>query len=227
MLKRKKEYRFKSGIYKITCNENGFVYIGQSINLYRRVGEQINSLGKGEGRSPYRQADCDRYGPEAFDFDVLEYTDSSNNDILEKEYIEEARSSGKCYNVFDGGKTGYTATKEFGDKISKANKGKFVSDETKKLMSEHTKEQWKDKSFRDARVKSAKRQWLDDTYRKKMHDATAGKSELHAKKMTKEKVLSAREAYENGATITNLAAEYNVAYGTMQQIINKRTWKYI
>ena len=60
-----------------------------------------------------------------------------------------------------------------------------------------------------------------------MHDATAGKSELHAKKMTKEKVLSAREAYENGATITNLAAEYNVAYGTMQQIINKRTWKYI
>ena len=41
------------------------------------------------------------------------------------------------------------------------------------------------------------------------------KSELHAKKMTKEKVLSAREAYENGATITNLAAEYNVAYCTM------------
>lgn len=79
MLKRKKEYRFKSCIYKITCNENGFVYIGQSINLYRRVGEHINSLRKGKGRNPYMQSDYDKYGPEAFDFDVLEYTDSSNN----------------------------------------------------------------------------------------------------------------------------------------------------
>lgn len=32
MIKRKKEYKFKSGIYKIVCKENGFVYIGQSVN---------------------------------------------------------------------------------------------------------------------------------------------------------------------------------------------------
>lgn len=227
MIKRRKEYKFKSGIYKIMCKENGFVYIGQSSDLYRRVGEHIIALRNGKHRNPYLQSDYNKYGPNAFDFDVIEYTNESDNDSLEKEHIEKARLLKKCYNVFDGGKTGYTATKEFGDKISKSNKGKFVSDETKKLMSSHAKEQWQEESFREARTESAKRQWQNEEYRKKMHDATAGRSELHASKMNREKVLAVREAFANGETIKNLAAMYNVTYCTIQQIVTRKRWKSI
>jgi ribosome-binding protein aMBF1 (putative translation factor) len=59
-------------IYRIYCKVNGRSYIGQSEAADRRKKEHMAALAKGRHRSKAMQFDYDLYGPEAFDFDILE-----------------------------------------------------------------------------------------------------------------------------------------------------------
>ena len=54
-------------IYQITCTVNGNRYIGQSIDIKRRFGQH-----KRQEENPYLRADMEKYGLDAFKFEVLE-----------------------------------------------------------------------------------------------------------------------------------------------------------
>lgn len=214
------------GIYKITCLENGTVYIGQTSNFRRRVREHIYSLRKGKHRNRQMQEDFDLYGESQFEISILANS-SESLDEMEREYIEAARNGSGCYNVFGGGVSGYSVTQEFRDKISRAHKGRVDSEEARRKRSESARRQWHDESYRELMVQSAKRQWRDEEYRAIMRDAHLGKSDACRHKLTAEIVRDMRHRHANGETISALADEYGVTYCAARSAIIADSWKNI
>lgn len=85
------------GIYKITNKENGKVYIGQSIDIERRLDEHKKK----------RSLTIDDYinalGVENFTFEILEECQEKELDQKEQDYIKEYNSRINGYNIQDGG----------------------------------------------------------------------------------------------------------------------------
>ncbi len=61
-----------SGIYRITCTVTGKFYIGSAINLRKRRRDHFFYLERNEHHNPKLQAAWNKYGPDAFTFEVLE-----------------------------------------------------------------------------------------------------------------------------------------------------------
>lgn len=94
----------KTGIYKITNQLNGKIYIGQTVNLRTRWSDHIKM---GLGADPpsrnklYPAMAAD--GVENFTFELLEECDSTQLNEREKFYIEFYDSVNYGYNVTRGG----------------------------------------------------------------------------------------------------------------------------
>ncbi len=61
-----------SGIYRITCIPTSKFYIGSAVNLYHRRVCHFNDLQHGTHRNSRLQRAWNKYGPDAFTFEVLE-----------------------------------------------------------------------------------------------------------------------------------------------------------
>ena len=85
------------GIYKITNKENGKVYIGQSIDIDRRIAEHKKE----------HFVNIDDYiqvlGADKFDFEIVEECTKEELDLKEKQYIQEYNSQNCGYNYQVGG----------------------------------------------------------------------------------------------------------------------------
>lgn len=213
-------------IYEIRCLANDAVYIGKTKDYKRRIREHEYSLRKGKNRNKQMQKDYDRFGAENFESNILSY-DKDNLDRLEAEYIQEARDTGVCYNVFSGGSIGYKANQAFRDRISEVHTGRVDSEETRRRRAENARRQWQNKEYRDLMIQSVKNQWKDDGYRQIMHDAHTGKSDACGHKLTAEDVLEMRERYKNGETFSELSAEFGVSYCTGRSAILAESWRNI
>jgi group I intron endonuclease len=64
-----------SGIYMIKNFLNGKVYIGKTVNLYRRKHQHFKELRKKEHKNFYLQNSFNKYGIKNFEFIVIEYAD--------------------------------------------------------------------------------------------------------------------------------------------------------
>jgi len=73
-----------SGIYAIVNKTNGHRYVGQATNMRDRVAQQYRALQTGShlirGRRTLQDA-WDAFGPDAFDFVVLEFVDDNHKEI--------------------------------------------------------------------------------------------------------------------------------------------------
>lgn len=116
-----KELRNKSGIYKFTF-PSGKVYIGQSIDLYKRINQHIWQS-KHPIRTQFKLYKALKYyGIENIQLDILwcidrpleEYSISKELDKLEQEYILQYDSYKNGYNSTEGGKgaLGYNVSNE-------------------------------------------------------------------------------------------------------------------
>lgn len=131
------------GIYKITNQNNGKVYIGQSKNLSHRKATHIYDLKHNMGHNKEMQKDFND-NPDAFKFEVLCKCSENDLDMLKKTYIKLYNSNNlECgYNLEDGGVTNHSCAESTRKKKSenqKGNKymcGKKLSDEWKKHLSE-------------------------------------------------------------------------------------------
>lgn len=101
------------GIYKVTNNINGKIYIGQSVNIYARWNHHksccLNSKCH-EYNSPFYRA-LRKYGYENFTFEILEQCDVNELDAKEIEYIQRYNSfiyssNSNGYNNSIGGNQG-------------------------------------------------------------------------------------------------------------------------
>lgn len=134
-------------IYKYTSPSNK-IYIGQTTNERRRRSEflDINKSYAGTAIHYARK----KYGPTAFDYEILTCVESSTKqdlktelDFWERYYITFYKDLGyELYNLTDGGDVGtfgYHHCEESKLKISRGNLGKHHSEETKRKMSESQK----------------------------------------------------------------------------------------
>lgn len=122
----------RPGIYLIKNLKNDLIYIGKSINLYKRKC-QYNSICNGSVPNKiYNQRfinHLQKYGKENFIFEVLEFLEPDDELIAEREYYWM-----KYYNSYNK-EIGYNLILDSSTRL-------LVSDETKKKISNRLKNEW-------------------------------------------------------------------------------------
>lgn len=103
-----------SGIYLIKNIQNGRCYIGQSQNIYRRIGAHKRLLRSNKHYNYALQKEWNKYGQDSFDFSVVELCDTSILDEREIYYIKTFNAYQDGYNYDEGGNTrrGYVMSEE-------------------------------------------------------------------------------------------------------------------
>lgn len=114
-----------SGIYVITNLINGKKYIGQSVDVHRRIIHHRHHLNAGVHYNEHLQRAWNKYGKENFSFEVLEYCDIDKLDDLERQYISDFKALDERYgyNSQSGGHEGKQLSEEAKRKISEATSG--------------------------------------------------------------------------------------------------------
>ena len=87
-----------SGIYKITNNKNGKVYIGQSQNIYARKKQHFVALQNGNHENKGMQAEW-RRDSKGFRWEVIEFCPLDKLNEREKYWIEKYNSIEEGYNA--------------------------------------------------------------------------------------------------------------------------------
>ena len=90
-----------SGIYKITNTNNNKVYIGSSVNISNREYKHFWLLEKGIHDNEYLQKSFNKYGKNAFKFEIIEYCESDRLVEQENKFIRLYQSNNltKGYNL--------------------------------------------------------------------------------------------------------------------------------
>lgn len=221
------------GIYKITNNINGKIYIGQSNNIQRRFLEHKNR--GATSRIPVDIA-IQKYGKENFSFEVIEECTIEQLNQKEMYWISYFNSVENGYNCSVGG-----------DQQSiESNNGRAIltEDEVKIIRTAYNNherrkdvyEQFKDKIA----FSSFARIWDGTSWthimpevltenNKKYYskEATNGEKSPNAK-LTDKEVINIRERYisENARAIYK-DYENRCSYNTLQQILWGRTYKHL
>ena len=141
-------------------DENGWCYVGNTLDETTRRHSWNNHGNKNYGGTKINEA-REKYGPEGFDYEVLERLSGEDRDVLQKqldekeaEYISKFDSTNKGYNTSAGGtgnkgvnfsathranigtaSKGRTHSPATRQKISQKQKGRHVSPETKAKIS--------------------------------------------------------------------------------------------
>jgi group I intron endonuclease len=146
----------EGGIYKIINKIDGKYYIGRTNHFHRRWRQHCNELNRGNHHNQHLQKAWNKYGQNNFEFVITDnIIDQKSQIFAEQQHINrfiEDRKNGvdNCYNFSEssngpmlfGNKNGMYGKKHSDDtkkKISKINKGRVFSDETKRLWSEQRK----------------------------------------------------------------------------------------
>lgn len=139
-------------IYRITNMINNKYYIGSAESFARREWQHKNDLKRNAHKNPHLQASWNKYGEDAFVFEVLEEIPVDKNTFeVENTYLHACVGSRECYNINTdaiGMRTGIPHTKETKALLSakvqaalaEGRGGKFIpSEETRRKMSEANK----------------------------------------------------------------------------------------
>jgi group I intron endonuclease len=125
----------RTGVYKIEINDK--CYVGSTIQSFKtRWNNHLTGLRRNKHHNKHMQNAFNKYGEDALKFTILEIVEKLE-DVLtaEQKYIDELKPE---YNASPtaGNNYGLKHTETTRQKISKAHKGKIVSDETREKMSE-------------------------------------------------------------------------------------------
>lgn len=177
------DYPKGAGIYKLTCNDNGKIYIGKSVNLNSRLKDYPkcrNSIGL------YIKNAIMKHGWNSFSVEVLETFENfdkerDHNSLLDKEseYMRLFDSTNRKigYNIcgYSTDRTGIPHSEETKMKISMSNTGKTVSESTKEKLRQinlgNTHSDQTKKKMRNARLGKQ----LSEESKEKVRQARLGK----------------------------------------------------
>ena len=130
-----------TGIYKIEHVASGKKYIGQAVDIKRRLGEHKYSLKAKRAPSVKLQRAWDKYGENAFIFQTLLVCHASDLNMYEQIIMDHYDCVKNGYNILPtaGSCKGHKQTEEHKAKIGAANRGKSPSAEQRKKISETLK----------------------------------------------------------------------------------------
>lgn len=119
-----------SVIYQITNMVNGKYYIGSAESFARREWQHKYDLKRGVHKNPRLQAAWNKYGADAFVFEVLEeIADSADQLKVEDMYLAQHVGRPECYNINPGAespRSGVVLTEGAKANISRGRKGKHA-----------------------------------------------------------------------------------------------------
>ena len=162
----------RSGIYRFVHVETGRCYVGSSVCIKRRWYEHMLALKNGDHHSPFLQNAWDKYGPDAFLFEILEECDEVDLVVKEQFWMDRLDSA---FNMCPAAISclGYQHTEETKERMRQARLGTTHSDETKAKISAVTKGR-KLTPEHIAKI-STKGRVLTEEHRAKIGAALAGK----------------------------------------------------
>lgn len=125
-----------SGIYLIKNIINNKVYVGQAVNILKRIRKHIDSLTNNKHINKHLQRSFNKYGIENFEYSVVCSVPVEQLNLAEKSAIYMFTSTNPLFgfNKTTGGEGGIP-TEEIRKKISEATTGKPKSEEHKKKLS--------------------------------------------------------------------------------------------
>lgn len=145
----KKEDKNKSGIYVIKNEINDKVYVGKSVNIYRRIKAHVTALNtKDKNENPYLINSWHKYGRDKFTYYVIEYIDKDTREELDEElknrelhWIINLNSLDKDsgYNLRLDSESGMITSEETRKKMSKSQTERYKDEEVRKKQSETMK----------------------------------------------------------------------------------------
>lgn len=145
------------GIYKITHQESGKCYVGQSVDIFKRWGNHSNLAVK---KKSYIQKAIAAHGIENFSFAVLEECEKEMLNEREIFWIAHFNCMApNGYNLTSGGRQAMTVSDETRQKMSEIRKGKPLSDETRQRMSEAKKGKPKSEEHRQKMCEAQQKRW--------------------------------------------------------------------
>ena len=193
----------KIGIYKIVSKNSGEFYIGSSQNLRKRELNHFSLLKNKKHPNRYLQRVWDKY--QDLYFTIIEecYIDS----LIEREqfYIDTLypkynlrpiAESNRGWNMPESGKI----------KLSKANKGKTISEEHKKAISIKNKINMKGRKLSDKHIESIRKSRIGVT----LSDETKDKIRIKALGRDKGKVLSEETKLKIGLAFSKEVYQYSL-----------------
>lgn len=218
------------GIYKITKKSNGKSYIGQSNDIERRINEHKYKVDLAIDQA------INKYGIDAFDYEVIEECELNQLDEREKYWIA-------FYNTYKG--FGYNCNAGGGDSRGENNgRTKLTNDDVAYIREcydlhrrrKEVYEQFKDRisfsafaSIWDGTTwKDIKQEvYTEENRNYYMYHATDGDNSTNAV-LTDEEVVCCRERYVKESA-KEIYQDYSgrVSYQTFQQILWGRTYKHL
>jgi group I intron endonuclease len=129
-----------SGIYRITCIPTGRFYVGSALRVVKRWGEHRFQLNRGTHCNRKLQNAWNKYGPDSFALDVLEYVEDSAKLIEREQHFIDTlhahhRKSGFNLDPTAGSPLGRKCSAASIEKTAAAHRGVKRSPETKARIS--------------------------------------------------------------------------------------------
>ena len=172
------KYTPVSGIYVIRNTKNGKVYIGKTKDLRGRWRGHQNKLKHGCHPNIYMQRVWDKHGEGIFEFKVLEYLSVEELNEREIHHIAIYKKRGLCYNLTDGGEgtAGIVFSAEHRKKIGEANRKRIVTPDTRRKMSESSRDFKHTSESRRKIGEANRRRIVTPETREKISNARKGKT---------------------------------------------------
>lgn len=184
----------KLGIYKIINILNNKIYIGYSINIYRRWEDHKRLLKKNTHHSIKLQNAYNKYGVNSFVFEIIEECDKKYIVKREQYYIDLFDSYNNGYNCLPKARStfGRILTNETRIKMSLAQIGKKLTEEQKIKIGISNKGKKHSKESKIKMSLSKKGYKVSDEAKKKMSKAKKGTKQSFKTKEKRNKKLRGR-----------------------------------
>lgn len=204
--------KYKQGIYKITNINNSKVYFGSAKNLNRRLSEHKRKLLQNRHSNIHLQRDYNKHGLSSFTFEVIIYCEETDLLFYEQRFLDKYWDNSRtCYNIAKDAKAAMLGLRhsettkakfrlrkpahsdETKKKIAATEKGKIVSEETRKKIStsglgRKRKPFTKETKQKMALARTGKTH--SDETKKKLSDIKTGKKLGPHTEITKQKISS-------------------------------------
>lgn len=224
------------GVYKITCKENGKIYVGISKEVHQRIsrGHFSTAFCKSDATYDYPlHKDIRRYGKDAFEIEVLAKNIENREllKLLEQYYIDMYDCKyPNGYNLTDGGDCLPEWSKEQRERFS-FSRGSFTEEEIISLRKAYKNGEkptviynslYKDRISWGGFINV----WRGTRYSHIMPEVFENRKTRT--KLTEEQVLEIRKKFSQEKVAYNtFAQEYGVTKQCIAAIIKRETWKHI
>lgn len=225
--------QLNSGVYIISYNNKN--YVGSSSNLKKRIREHFSCLKKNTHPNKRLQNAYNKYGEIYFSYKIVATCPSEYLIKLEQWFIDNTKNTVNL-NPFAYSSKGRKVLKKTRIKISKALKGKVVSEETKQLLSlaKLGKPHYVSEETKNKMSEAGKRKVFSEKHKENLRIAALNRSKNLSEKVKGKNNPSAklnleivREIRSSTLSVKELADKFNVAKMTIYKIKNNKIWREI